>query len=596
MPETLFDIFFRTAERLGEKGALVPKIDGVFTEVSYAKCAETITDFAYGLHKLGVAKGDKVAILSENRPEWVFSDLALFALGGVTVPIYATLSAKQVEYILNDSHSKILVISQPECLDMVNKIFNNLKDLKRVITLFKPEEDVLQITHCYEDIIEEGKTLRSEEPELLQERRRELDGTDLATIVYTSGTTGKPKGAMLTHSNFISNIKMSLEVIKIKEDDILLSFLPICHVFERMAGYYMPLYVGCTIAYAESIQAVSDNMREVRPTIMMSVPRLYEKMYNLVQDSVAKGSFIKKLIFKWCLRAGKKHYVAKKKGKVSRSTKFKYSVAEKLVFRKLKERTGGRIRFFVSGGAPLTKEIGEFFAYAGITILEGYGLTETSPVIAANPLEDCRIGTVGKPIPGIEVKIAEDGEICTRGPHIMKGYYNNPEATKEVIDDDGWFHTGDIGFIDDDGYITITDRKKNLIVTSGGKNIAPQMIENLMATSRYIEQIVMFGDLRQFPSALIVPSFENLEDYFKAENIPFSSRKELVDHPAAYQLIESEIKRLSVDLSNYEIIKKFIVLEHEFTQENDELTPTLKVKRNVVEKKYAKEIEKMYSV
>ncbi|GAG26329.1 unnamed protein product, partial [marine sediment metagenome] len=259
----------------------------VFTEISYAKCAETITDFAYGLHKLGVGKGDKVAILSENRPEWVFSDISVLALGGVTVPIYSTLSAKQVEYILNDSHSKILVISQPVYLDMVNKIFNNLKDLKRVITFFKPEEDALQITHYYEDIIEEGKTLRSEEPELLQERRRELDGTDLATIVYTSGTTGKPKGAMLTHSNFISNIKMSLEVIKIKEDDILLSFLPICHVFERMAGYYMPLYVGCTIAYAESIQAVSDNMREVRPTIMMSVPRLYEKMYNLVQDSVA---------------------------------------------------------------------------------------------------------------------------------------------------------------------------------------------------------------------------------------------------------------------------------------------------------------------
>jgi len=415
------------------------------------------------------------------------------------------------------------------------------------------------------------------------------------SILYTSGTTGDPKGVMLTNNNFLSNAKMTLDVITVYEDDIFLSFLPLSHIMERTAGYYAPLCRGCTIAYAESILTVGDNMRETRPTVMVSVPRLYEKIYNLIQKNISQGSFAKKMIFKWCLRAGKKHFEQSKKGKVSKINAMKFRTADKLVFSKLRDRTGGRIRIFASGGAPLIKEIGEFFAFAGMTIVEAYGLTETSPVITVNPENDCRFGTVGKPLPGLKVRIAEDGEICTRGPHVMKGYFNNPEASKEAIDGEGWFHTGDIGHLDKDNYLTITDRKKNLIVTSGGKNIAPQPIENLMLTSRYIDQIMMIGDKRQFPSALIVPSFENLEDYFQLQNITFKNRKEMVNDTRTYKVLEDEVKRLSADLSNYETIKKIHLLDQEFTQKNGELTPTLKVKRRIVVKKFAKVIEKLYA-
>ncbi|MFC1561391.1 AMP-dependent synthetase/ligase [candidate division KSB1 bacterium] len=593
MPETLVDMFFRNAEKYSDKAALVAKVDGEYKEFSYLQGMETVSHLALGLDKLGVKKGDHVAILSENRPEWAHSDLAILSLGAVTIPVYPTLTRKQIEYILNNSESAFIFVSQPEHLETIEAVFNNLKSLKRIITFFdhgKPDSKRLL---KFDDIVLMGEEHKKESPDLLQQRRSELNSTDIVSILYTSGTTGDPKGVLLSNNNFLSNIRTSLQVIAVHPEDVFLSFLPLCHIFERTVGYYIPLYVGGTIIYAESIQSVGENMREVHPTIMTSVPRLYEKMYNLVQDSVSKGSAVKKLIFKWCIRVGRRHYLQKKKGKVSSFTAFRYRIAEKLVFNKLRQRTGGNIRFFVSGGAPLAREIAEFFAYAGLIIVEGYGLTETSPIITANPLEDCRIGTVGKPIPGVEIKIADDGEILTRGPHVMQGYYENPEATKEVIDDEGWFATGDIGFIED-GYLTITDRKKNIIVTSGGKNIAPQPIENLMITSRYIEQIVMLGDRRQFPTAIVVPALENLKDYYQMQNITFKSRKEMVRDARTYGLIENEIERLSVDLSQYEKIKKFILRDEEFTQENGDLTPTLKIKRNIVEKKYAREIDKLY--
>ncbi|MCH7782099.1 long-chain fatty acid--CoA ligase [candidate division KSB1 bacterium] len=595
MPETLADAFFHIAEKFRDKPALMQKIDGVYTDITYGSFAETVADLAYAFHDAGLQKNDKIAILSENRPEWVYTDLAALSLGCLTVPVYPTMSSKQIEYILNDSHSKIVVLSQPEHLASINDIFNNLKDLKRVITLFHPEDDPHKIATEFQDFKSKGEESRKNNPDFLINRRKELDASDLATIIYTSGTTGVPKGVMLTHTNFIEEIKSVKEIISFSENDLFLSFLPLSHVYERMAGYYLPLSAGSTIAYAESTEKVGDNMREVHPTVMISVPRLYEKMYALVQDNVAKSSVIRKILFRWCLRAGKAHYLSTNKGHVSYVNKRKFALADKLVFKKLRMRTGGKIRFFVSGGAPLPKEIAEFFAYAGITILEGYGLTETAALVAVNTPGDCRPGTVGKPPPGIELKIADDGEICTRGLHIMKGYYNKPEETKKVMDENGWFYTGDIGFIDKDGFLTITDRKKNLIVTSSGKNIAPQPIENLMAVSRYIEQIMMIGDRRKFPSAVVVPAYNNLEEYLKSIDCPAASRKEMAKRPETYELIDSEIKRLSADLSNFEVIKKFIILENELTQENGELTPTFKVKRSVVEKKFAKQIDKMYS-
>jgi len=595
MPETLADSFFNIAEKFQDKAALMQKNDGAYTDITYGSFAETVSDIAYAFHDAGLGKNDKVAILSENRPEWCYADLAALSLGCVTVPVYPTMSSSQIEYILNDSQCKFIVLSQPDHLASINEIFNNLKDLKKVVAMFSPQDDPHKIATDFQEFRSVGKSSRKNNPDFLENRRKELDASDLATIIYTSGTTGVPKGVMLTHANFIEEIKSVREIIHFSETDLFLSFLPLSHVYERMAGYYLPIYSGATIAYAENIETVGDNMREVHPTVMTSVPRLYEKMYALVHDKVAKSSPIRKVLFKWCLRAGKTHYFSKKKGRVSNLTKRKFALADKLVFSKLRMRTGGKIRFFVSGGAPLPKDIAEFFAFAGITILEGYGLTETAALVTVNVPEDCRPGTVGKPSPGIEVKIADDGEICTRGPNVMKGYYNKPEETKEVLDDNGWFYTGDIGFIDDDGYLTITDRKKNILVTSSGKNIAPQPIENLMAVSRYIEQIMMIGDRRNFPSAIVVPAYNNLEDYFKSNDKPITSRKEMANHPDTYKLIDSEIKRLSADLSNYQVIKKFIILENELTQKNGELTPTLKVKRNVVEKKFAKQIEEMYS-
>jgi len=593
--ETLPEIFFRSAERFADKGALVPKVKGIFKAITYRECAETVMSFACGLSELGVTKGDRVALLSENRPEWAFSDLAVLALGGITVPLYLTLSPKQIEYGLNDSQSKIAIISRPEHLEKFNAIIADVPYLEQVITFYEPSGSELYPVRSFDSVVARGKAFRKKNPHYIAECLKKVSEDDCATIIYTSGTTGEPRGVLLTHRNFISNINGALELIRIDETDMFLSFLPLCHVFERMAGYYLPLSRGSTIVYAESVQTVGDNMQEVHPTIMASVPRLYEKIYNHIQDKAVQGSFIKRKVFEWCINIGKKHYSAQKGRSVNPVLRYSYAIADRFIFKKVRERTGGRMKYFVSGGAPLSKHIGEFFAGAGLTVLEGYGLTETSPVISLNPPEDNRIGTVGKPLPGVEVRIAEDGEICVRGPNVMAGYHNKPDATNEAFDKDGWFHTGDIGSMSEDRYITITDRKKNLIITSGGKNIAPQPIENMLLNSPYILQIMMVAERRSFPGALVVPNFENLEIYCKKNGISYTSRKELINHPRAYELINNEIERLSVDLAHCEKIKKIVLLENEFTEQNGEITPTLKLKRKVIEEKYKKEIEKIYS-
>jgi long-chain acyl-CoA synthetase len=418
---------------------------------------------------------------------------------------------------------------------------------------------------------------------------------DIATIIYTSGTTGLPKGVVLTHDNIFSNVQSARLAVPFEGADVGLSFLPLSHIFERMSGHYMMFAVGCSIAYAESIDTVPINMQEVRPTIVLSVPRLYEKMYARVLENALSGSAIKKRIFFWARAVADRWATQKLAGREPGGLlAWQYSIAQKLVFSKLKQRTGGRLRYFVSGGAPLAPEINKFFYAAGLVILEGYGLTETSPVIAVNTPEHFRMGTVGRPIAGVEVAIAPDGEILTRGPHVMREYYKRPDATAEVIDGDGWFHTGDIGELRD-GYLAITDRKKDIIVTAGGKNIAPQPIENKVKTNKYVSQAVMIGDRRKFPIMLIVPNWEQLEKWAKRNELIWTDRAQLLTMPTIQKKMEKEVFGVLSGLASFETPKKIAILEHDFSIERGELTPKLSVKRKVVDSSYKSVIDGLYS-
>jgi long-chain acyl-CoA synthetase len=415
-----------------------------------------------------------------------------------------------------------------------------------------------------------------------------------ASIIYTSGTTGIPKGVVLTHDNFLSNVMTCVPLVDITCRDTVLSFLPLSHVLERMVMFCYT-YVGATIAFAESVEAVAQNLLEIKPHIMVSVPRVFEKIYAKVMDQVLAGSGLKRKIFFWALKVGKDWSRRRlDKEPIPAFLERKRKLAHKLVFSKIIAKTGGRIRFFLSGGAPLSKDIAEFFHAMGLIILEGYGLTETSPVISLNTFEDMRFGAVGKPIPGVEARIAQDGEIMTRGPHVMKGYYKMPAATREVMIKGGWFKTGDIGHIDKDGFLVVTDRKKDLIITSGGKNIAPQPIENILKTIPFISSAVVVGDRKKFVSALIVPNFEKLETWAKKNGIPFASRAELVQDERVVSFLRAEVDKSTPGLASYERIKQVALLDREFEIEADEITPTLKIKRNNIERKYKDLIASLY--
>jgi len=591
----LVEMFFSNVERLQDRTAYMYKDAGIYKSISFKEAAEWVKKIASGLVNLGIERGDKVALLSENRYEWAFCDYAILALGAITVPIYPSLLPHHVEYILKDSEAKIIICSNKEQFEKAKSAQKNCSCLKKIIVIEKDFESDQCIT--LNQMIEDGSRIFEEKPDYLSNEIKTTKSEDLATIIYTSGTTGEPKGALLTHGNFLHNIEGSLHHLKVGEDDVLLSFLPLCHIFERMAGHYLACYVAATIAYAESIDTVADNMGEVRPTVMTGVPRLYEKIYSRILENVETGSAIKRKIFYWALGVGREYInnIVNKKA-IPKSLQTKRNLAYKLVFHKLSERVGGRLRFFVSGGAPLAKEIAEFFGAAGLMIYEGYGLTETSPVIALNKQDDFKFGTVGPPIPNIEVKIADDGEILTRGHHVMLGYFNKENETREAIDEDGWFYTGDIGFIDDDGFLTITDRKKNILVTSGGKNITPQPIENQLVTCKYIEQAMVVGDRRKFCTAVIVPAFDVFEKWAKENNIVFKDRKELVKLPQVRELVQKDIEGVNNNLSSFESIKDFILSEDVFSIESGELTPSLKVKRDVVLNKFKDNIDKMYTM
>lgn len=592
---SLAEMFYQVCDKRPTKTCFMSKENGAYQSLAFSEVKDIVQKLAGGLASLGVKKDDKVVILSENRKEWAFFDYAILTNGAATVPIYPTLLSSQVKYIINNSDAKLVIVSNKDQFEKIKKVEAQLPNVEKYIVI-----DSADIFHpktiSYEELLKNGESFLESNPDFINNSVSNLKRDDLATIIYTSGTTGEPKGVMLIHGNFLSNIEGALQSISVSDQDSFLSFLPLSHVFERMVGHYLAFHVGATVAYAESVDTVAENLKEVSPTLMASVPRLFEKIYGRIMDSLEEGSPIKRKIFFWAIGVGKKVTEHRQKNQpLPGGLKLKYGIATKLVFSKLHERVGGRIRFFVSGGAPLSKEIGEFFTAAGLLILEGYGLTETSPVIAVNLLDKFKFGSVGFPLKNVEVKIAEDGEILTRGPHVMIGYYKNEEATREAIDAEGWFHTGDIGHIDEEGMLVITDRKKNIIVTAGGKNIAPQYIENLLITSRYIDQAVVLGDKRKFCSALLVPNMELLEKFAKENGLKNLAGNDLLTNPQVMDLISKEVEAVSTELASYETIKKFALVDHPFTIESGELTPTLKIKRNIVEERYRDIIEGCYA-
>jgi long-chain acyl-CoA synthetase len=593
---TIPEMFQRVCDRFGaeDRPALMVKGDSGYAGISYAELRERVELFANGLAALGVRKGDRVGIIAENRPEWAISDFAIVSLGAVDVPVYPTMTAKQNEFIFNDAGVRLAIVSNQFQLNKVMRVIDEVKTLEKVIIMNDKGVTPDGRTLTFSSVLEMGRTYKAENPGHLAAAAATVRPEDLLTLIYTSGTTGNPKGVMLTHANLVSNIVASAQVIEFGVGDTMLSFLPLSHSFERMAGYYTAFSCGATIAYAESVETVRDNMLEVRPTIVTTVPRLFERIHSRVMKQVDSGSSLKKKIFHWAVAVGKEHARAKRKGSISPVLAAKHALADRLVYGKLRERTGGRMKFFVSGGAALAGEFGEFFEAVGLKIIEGYGLTETSPVIACNRLNNYKWGAVGMPIPGVEVRIADDGEILCRGPNVMKGYWNNPQATAEVIDRDGWLHTGDIGNIDAEQFIHITDRKKHLFVSSGGKNIAPQPIENLFLSSKYIEQFMLIGDRRMYLTALVVPDFDALKEYADSNGLPYRDEVELAKHPKVNSLIETEINHIQRDLANFERVRRFTVLDRQFTIEDGELTPTQKMRRKAIEERYRNIIDGMY--
>ncbi len=590
---TLNDIYAETCEYEREAVMMVKKGDR-WDKVTIPQFRDTVRWFSTGLRTLGVKPGDRVAILSENRPEWTMGDFAILCAAAITVPVYPTLLGWQIEYIFNDSGSVAVLCSTEEQLKKVMEIKGHCPMVHNIIVCDPPAtlpDGVL----TFQQVVDMG---RNDEDAngcaRFDELRKSRKPNDLATLVYTSGTTGNPKGAMLTHGNIASNVAATCSVMPMEHGDVCMSILPLSHILERM-GDFSYLHMGCTIAYAENVNKVGENLMEIRPTIFAAVPRLFEKMRAKIMDGVAQQPASKQKIFKWALGIAEQRLDYRvTRRPMPFGLKIKSAIADKLVFKKILERLGGRVRYVLSGGAPLSPELAAFFIGAGVEILEGYGLTETSPVISLNRPDKRRIGTVGPLVPGVEVKIADDGEILSRGPHIMQGYWNNEDATKQAIDSEGWFHTGDIGEIDRDGFLKITDRKKDIIINAYGKNVAPQPLEGLLKSSPYIGTPVIIGDRRKFLTAIIIPNFEKLERDAAGLGVQWTSRQELVDNEKVKALYQAEIDRFNKNLDRQEKIRRFALLANDFTIENDEITPSLKVKRKVIDKKYKDVIDGMY--
>ncbi|HTI59380.1 long-chain fatty acid--CoA ligase [Mucilaginibacter sp.] len=603
---------------------LVHKVKEDWVEISYKEAIEKIDAISAWFLEIGVKKGDRLALLIDNGPDYVYYDQALQQIGAVNTSIYPTLSETEIEYILNDSGAKTILVGTPFLMRKVYRVANNCPDLIRIILGFDEMEKYADrgnkfnpgIT-CINGIIEEGRKIVEQYRPAINSAREAILPSDLSCLIYTSGTTGTPKGVMLTHFNLTENVRASLEQIQVLEKtDKFLSFLPLSHVFERTATYHICLFEGCTIAFSQSLDLLAKNMGEVKPTIMCCVPRLLERIHDRAMKNGTSAGGAKTRIFLWALGIGRKHRLVLESGKKPNIVlRQQQKIAEKLVFSKIKERTGGRLKFLISGGGALPKNIGEFFGDLGIKVLEGFGLTETSPVMAVTENERVIYGTVGRIIPRIEVGIqnvdtkeiytvqthntfkedfqSEEGEIIVRGHCVMKGYWNKPQETATVIDPDGWFHTGDIGRFFK-GNLQITDRLKNMLVNAYGKNIYPTPVENTYLKSSKIEQVFLVGDKREYITAIVVPAREILQETFNLSNEFFEQPVMFIEEKEIIDWIGQDIKRLSNELAKFERIKNFKVKRTPFSMDDGEVTPTMKAKRKVIEKKYADAIDQMY--
>jgi long-chain acyl-CoA synthetase len=600
--ETLAELPFYLAARFDRPVLLRRCVGDGFEEFSTREFVDNIRALSLGLRRFGIGPGDRVGLVCESRPEWSMADLAVLAAGAVNVPVYPTLSAAQTQFILHDAGVKAVVVSDEIQLAKLLGLAPDLPALSAVIVVAPVGAPAGQPARgpavlAMRDVVAEGRARVAADASLAQQyeaQARAVRAGDVATIIYTSGTTGHPKGVVLTHRNLLSNLMAVNAVVGIRGDDAPLSFLPLSHVFERVS-LYLFLLLGCHVSFAESLQTVSRDLVRVRPTVMTGVPRVFEKFHHAVLDALANAPAARKALFHWAMRVASAVSGARLAGKrPPLSAVLQRPLADALVLRKIRARVGGRLRLMVSGSAPLAHTTGEFLFAVGLPITEAYGLTESSPGITANPPGKVRLGTVGIPIPGVEVRIADDGEVLARGPNIMQGYFNRPEETSAALRD-GWLHTGDIGHLDADGYLTITDRKKDLIVTSGGKNIAPAPIELRLKESPLVSEAVLVGDRRKFPAVLIIPDFVVLEEHLREAGAPSGSREQLVaraDVQAIYQAILDEI---NVNLAQFEKIKRFALLPKEMTIEGGELTPTLKIRRKIVEQHWAAVIEQLYA-
>lgn len=592
--QTMNQLFARSVEQFSDREFLRFKSGGKWLSLSFGETARRARNLGLGLHGLGIGPGDRIAIWSENRPEWNIADLAVLAIGAVDVPIYTTQTRHEIEYILLDAGARTIFVSKSFLADALDIQRAGLLD--RIILFDKNgNESGLDSVIDLGQLIAAGEVVDRKEPRLYEALSKKVTPDELATQIYTSGTTGDPKGVMLTHGNLAANVIFCYRWNHLENyHDIALSYLPLSHIFERGA-WYIFMYAGFTIAYAESIEAVPANLAEVQPTLMTSVPRMFEKMYARMLERGVASPFPRRQVFLWAMGIARKWADLKdRRQDPGLVLSLEHKLADALVYSKLRQAVGGRIRAFMSGGAPLAPEIAYVFAGAGITILQGYGLTETSPVISSNTVESNRVGTVGKVMDGVQVKIAGDGEILVKGDTVTQGYFNRPDVTRGAFTEDGWFCTGDIGVIDAEGYLSITDRKKDLIKTSGGKYIAPQKIESLVMSSRFVSQVVVVGNRRNYAAALVVPNFEMLRSYARLKGIGLSDDKEMIRDPRIVDLIQRQIDKYTTGLARYETIKKVALLGQELTIASGELTPTMKPRRRFIEQKYAAVIDSIY--